>query len=349
MDVKKVLEAAIKDLQSAPTQQELYEVKVSYLGKKGKITDLLKSLKDLSLEEKKSVGAELNSARESVETFYQEKINKIKAEEINQKLINESIDITFPPPSSTIAKVHPISQTYDEVISIFGSMGYEVAEGPDIETDFYNFSALNIPEDHPAREMQDTFYINSFDEKNNPYVLRTHTSPVQIRTMLNTKPPIKIIAPGRTYRCDSDTTHSPMFHQVEGLFINESATMADLKGTLIEFCKLFFNVQELRVRFRPSYFPFTEPSAEMDVAYEIINDRISIGSGNKWLEILGCGMVNPVVLENCKIDSNKYQGFAFGMGLDRITMLKHGLTDIRSFFNGNLNWIYKNGFGLGDY
>ena len=349
MDVKKVLEASIKDLQSASTQQELYEVRVSYLGKKGKITELLKSLKDLSLEEKKSIGAELNSARESVETFYQEKINKIKGEEINQKLINESIDITFPPPSSTIAKVHPISQTYDEVISIFSSMGYEVAEGPDIETDFYNFSALNIPEDHPAREMQDTFYINSFDEKNNPYVLRTHTSPVQIRTMLNTKPPIKIIAPGRTYRCDSDTTHSPMFHQVEGLFINESATMADLKGTLIEFCKLFFNVQELRVRFRPSYFPFTEPSAEMDVAYEIINDRISIGSGNKWLEILGCGMVNPVVLENCKIDSNKYQGFAFGMGLDRITMLKHGLTDIRSFFNGNLNWIYKNGFGLGDY
>ena len=349
MDVKKVLEAAIKDLQSASTQQELYEVKVSYLGKKGKITELLKSLKDLSLEEKKSVGAELNSARESVETLYQERIIKIKGEEINQKLINESIDITFPPPSSNIAKVHPISQTFNEVISIFGSMGYEVAEGPDIETDFYNFSALNIPEDHPAREMQDTFYINSFDEKNNPYVLRTHTSPVQIRTMLNKKPPIKIIAPGRTYRCDSDTTHSPMFHQVEGLFVNESATMADLKGTLIEFCKQFFNVQELRVRFRPSYFPFTEPSAEMDIAYEIVNDRISIGSGSKWLEILGCGMVNPIVLENCKIDSNKYQGFAFGMGLDRITMLKHGLTDIRSFFNGNLNWISKNGFGLGDY
>ena len=349
MDVKKVLEAALKDLQSAITQQDLYEVKVSYLGKKGKITDLLKALKDLSLEEKKSVGADLNSARESVEAFYQDRISKIKEEEINKRLINESIDITFPPPSSIIAKAHPISRTFDEVISIFGSMGYEVAEGPDIETDFYNFSALNIPEDHPAREMQDTFYINSFDEKKNPYVLRTHTSPVQIRTMLDTKPPIKIIAPGRTYRCDSDTTHSPMFHQVEGLFINEFATMADLKGTLIEFCKQFFNVQELKVRFRPSYFPFTEPSAEMDIAYEIINDRISIGSGNKWLEILGCGMVNPVVLENCKIDSSKYQGFAFGMGLDRITMLKHGLTDIRSFFNGNLNWISKNGIGLGDF
>jgi len=349
MDVKTVLEAAIKDLKSASSQQDLYEVRVSYLGKKGKITELLKSLKDLSLELKKSVGAELNSARESVETFYQKRLILLKVEEINQKLLNESIDITFPPPSQTLAKVHPISQTFDEVISIFGSMGYEVAEGPDIETDFFNFSALNIPEDHPAREMQDTFYINSFDEKNHPYVLRTHTSPVQIRTMLNNKPPIKIIAPGRTYRCDSDTTHSPMFHQVEGLFINEFATMADLKGTLIEFCKKFFNVQELKVRFRPSYFPFTEPSAEMDIAYEIINDRLSIGTGNKWLEILGCGMVNPAVLENCKIDSNKFQGFAFGMGLDRITMLKHGLTDIRSFFNGNLNWIYKNGFGLGDF
>jgi len=348
MDVKKVLEAAIKDLQSATTQQDVYEVRVSYLGKKGKITELLKSLKDLSIEEKKTVGAELNLIRETVEAFYQERISKIKLDETNQKLLNESIDITFPPPSSTIAKAHPISQTFDEVISIFASLGYEVAEGPDIETDFYNFSALNIPEDHPAREMQDTFYINSFDEKNNPYVLRTHTSPVQIRTMLNSKPPLKIIAPGRTYRCDSDTTHSPMFHQVEGLFINEFATMADLKGTLIDFCKKFFNVQELKVRFRPSYFPFTEPSAEMDIAYEIINDRLSIGNGNKWLEILGCGMVNPVVLENCKIDSSKFQGFAFGMGLDRITMLKHGLTDIRSFFNGNLNWISKNGFGLGD-
>ena len=348
MDVKKVLETAIEELESATTQQDLYEVRVSYLGKKGKITELLKSLKDLSLQEKKSIGAELNLARERLENFYQEKINKIKVDEINQKLINESIDITFPPPSTFIAKVHPISQTFDEVISIFGSMGYEVAEGPDIETDFYNFSALNISEDHPAREMQDTFYINSFDEKNNPYVLRTHTSPVQIRTMLSSKPPIKIIAPGRTYRCDSDTTHSPMFHQVEGLFINEFTTMADLKGTLIEFCKQFFNVQELKVRFRPSYFPFTEPSAEMDIAYEIINDRLILGSGDKWLEILGCGMVNPIVLENCKIDSSKFQGFAFGMGLDRITMLKHGLNDIRSFFNGNLNWISKHGFGLGD-
>ena len=228
-------------------------------------------------------------------------------------------------------------------------MGYSVAEGPDIETDFYNFSALNIPEDHPAREMQDTFYIEDQDEENKPYVLRTHTSPVQIRTMLSQEPPIKIIAPGRTYRCDSDATHSPMFHQVEGLFISENANMSDLKGTLIEFCKQFFEVQDLKVRFRPSYFPFTEPSAEMDIAYHVKNNTLHIGEGDKWLEILGCGMVNPVVLENCKIDNSIYQGFAFGMGLDRITMLKHGLTDIRSFFNANLYWINQNGFGLGDY
>ena len=255
----------------------------------------------------------------------------------------------FPPPTYLESKVHPISKTFDEVISIFGSMGYAVAEGPDIETDFYNFSALNIPQDHPAREMQDTFYIEDQDEEKKPFVLRTHTSPVQIRTMLSQEPPIKIIAPGRTYRCDSDATHSPMFHQVEGLFINENANMSDLKGTLIEFCKQFFEVQDLNVRFRPSYFPFTEPSAEMDIAYHVKNNTLHIGEGDKWLEILGCGMVNPIVLENCKIDISKYQGFAFGMGLDRITMLKHGLTDIRAFFNANLNWINQNGFGLGDY
>ena len=243
----------------------------------------------------------------------------------------------------------PISKTFDEVITIFGSMGYSVAEGPDIETDYFNFSALNIPENHPAREMQDTFYIDDKDKDGKPYVLRTHTSPVQIRTLLNEKPPVKIIAPGRTYRCDSDSTHSPMFHQVEGLFINENANMGDLKGTLIEFCKQFFNVQDLKVRFRPSYFPFTEPSAEMDIAYEIVNNKIKLGQGDRWLEILGCGMVNPIVLENCNVDTKNFQGFAFGMGLDRITMLKYGLTDIRSFFSGNLNWIANNGFSIGDF
>ena len=349
MDIQQVLKEATKDIESCNSQKLLQDIKVAYLGKKGKITGLLKLLKDFTLEEKKSKGAEINSIKAEVEVLIEKKLSVLKIKEINSQLSNEFLDISFPPLSQIEAKVHPISKTFDEVISIFGSMGYSVAEGPDIETDFYNFTALNIPEDHPAREMQDTFYIEDKDENGLPMVLRTHTCPVQIRTMINQKPPIKIIAPGRTYRCDSDATHSPMFHQVEGLFINKSANMSDLKGTLIEFCKKFFEVQNLKVRFRPSYFPFTEPSAEMDIAYSMINNELQIGEGDKWLEILGCGMVNPVVLENCKIDSNVFQGFAFGVGLDRITMLKHGLKDIRAFFSGNINWTSKNGFGLGDY
>jgi phenylalanyl-tRNA synthetase alpha chain len=349
MDIHQVLKEATKAIESCNSQQQLQDAKVAYLGKKGKITGLLKLLKDFTLEEKKSKGAEINSIKAEVEVLIEKKLSVLKTQEINSQLANEFLDISFPPFSQVEAKVHPISKTFDEVISIFGSMGYSVAEGPDIETDFYNFTALNIPEDHPAREMQDTFYIEDKDENGLPMVLRTHTSPVQIRTMINQKPPIKIIAPGRTYRCDSDATHSPMFHQVEGLFINENANMSDLKGTLIEFCKKFFEVQNLKVRFRPSYFPFTEPSAEMDIAYCISNNELQIGEGDKWLEILGCGMVNPVVLENCKIDSSVFQGFAFGVGLDRITMLKHGLKDIRAFFSGNINWTSKSGFGLGDY
>jgi len=349
MDIKKVLNEVTKEIELSSGQQELQNIKVAYLGKKGKITELLKGLKDLSLEEKKSLGSKLNLLRIEVDNLFKNKFNDLKVEEINSKLKNEYLDISFPPPKYIAAKLHPISKTFDEVITIFGSMGYSVAEGPDIETDFFNFSALNIPENHPAREMQDTFYIDDKDKEGKPYVLRTHTSPVQIRTLLNQKPPVKIIAPGRTYRCDSDSTHSPMFHQVEGLFINENANMGDLKGTLIEFCKQFFNVQNLKVRFRPSYFPFTEPSAEMDIAYEIVNNKIQLGQGDRWLEILGCGMVNPIVLENCNVDTNIYQGFAFGVGLDRITMLKHGLTDIRSFFSGNLNWIANNGFTIGDF
>ena len=349
MDIQQVLKEAKKAIESCESQQQLQDVKVAYLGKKGKVTGLLKLLKDFTLEEKKSKGAEINSIKVELEELIDKEQAILKTKDINNKLSNEFIDISFPPSSQTEAKVHPISKTFDEVISIFASMGYSVAEGPDIESDFYNFTALNIPEDHPAREMQDTFYIEDKDDNDLPMVLRTHTSPVQIRTMINQKPPIKIIAPGRTYRCDSDATHSPMFHQVEGLFINESANMSDLKGTLIEFCEKFFEVQNLKVRFRPSYFPFTEPSAEMDIAYSIINNELRIGEGDKWLEILGCGMVNPVVLENCKIDSSNFQGFAFGVGLDRITMLKHGLKDIRAFFSGSINWTSKNGFGLGDY
>ena len=349
MDVSIVLKEALSELEKAISEDSVQAIRVKYLGKKGLITDLLKSLKDLSVEEKKAFGASVNLAKDKLLKKINTQSLEINKKSINEKLSKESIDITFPPPISQVGKLHPISKTYKEVIEIFGNMGFSVAEGPDIETDFNNFTALNIPEDHPAREMQDTFYLNEKDELDRPFVLRTHTSPVQIRTMMETKPPIKIIAPGRTYRCDSDSTHSPMFHQVEGLLINEDANMGHLKGNLINFCKDFFHINDLKVRFRPSYFPFTEPSAEMDIAYSIIDNKIKLGEGDKWLEILGCGMVNPKVIENCKIDSSKFQGYAFGLGLDRITMLKHGLTDIRSFFNGNNNWIKENGFSLGRF
>ena len=336
-----------KKIENCKTLQELEVIRLEYLGKKGLLPSEMKLLGNLPIDQKKIKGQVLNNLKTFIEVSVNDHKILIENSELEQKLKNERIDVTLPHTEEVTGKIHPISQTIFSITEIFGNLNYSVEAGPDIESDFNNFSALNIPLHHPAREMQDTFYVNNSNGEDN--VLRTHTSPVQVRTMLKSKPPIKIIAPGRTYRCDSDATHSPMFHQVEGLFINESANMSDLKGTLIEFCEKFFEVQNLKVRFRPSYFPFTEPSAEMDIAYSIINNELRIGEGDKWLEILGCGMVNPVVLENCKIDSSNFQGFAFGVGLDRITMLKHGLKDIRAFFSGSINWTSKNGFGLGDY
>ena len=232
------------------------------------------------------------------------------------------------------------SQVIDEVTSIFSEIGFSVEEGPDIENEYYNFSALNTPENHPARDMHDTFYLDNKQE----LLLRTHTSPVQVRTMLKSKPPFKIIAPGRTYRSDSDQTHSPMFHQVEGLHIDKDINMGHLKGCLNYFIKEFFEVDKIQMRFRPSHFPFTEPSAEVDIGYELKDGKIIIGEGDKWLEILGCGMVNPVVLDNCNIDSKQYQGFAFGMGLERLTMLKYGIPDLRPFYDSDLKWLKHYGF-----
>ena len=349
MDINQVLKDASKEIELANSQADIQNLKVSYLGKKGKITELLKSLKDLSLEEKKTIGAQINSIRDKVDTLIKEKLLEIKTNEINSKLLNESIDISFPPPTSLDSKVHPISKTFDEVIHIFGSMGYSVAEGPDIETDFYNFSALNIPEDHPAREMQDTFYIEDQDEENKPFVLRTHTSPVQIRTMekidLKNFDEIRYIIPGRTYRSDHDATHSPMFHQCEGLVLGKNINMGHLKGCLIEFCRTYFNEDNLPVRFRPSYFPFTEPSAEVDIGCKKENDgSLVIGEGEDWLEILGSGMVHPRVLQGVGIDPSKYQGFAFGMGLERLTMLKYGIPDLRPFYDSDLRWLKHYGF-----
>ena len=294
------------------------------------------------LIQKKIKGQELNKLKTFIETLVNEQKILIENKKLEEKLKNESIDVTLPHNEELSGKIHPISQTIFSIMEIFGNLNYSVEAGPDIESDFNNFSALNIPSHHPAREMQDTFYIDNSNGEDN--VLRTHTSPVQVRTMLKSKPPIKIIVPGRTYRSDSDSTHTPMFHQVEGLVVNKDATMADLKSTLILFLKEFFEIDNLKYRFRPSYFPFTEPSAEMDVAYTKKNNVLKIGEGDDWLEILGCGMVNPKVLENCNIDSSIYQGFAFGMGIERLSMLKYGITDMRGLFDLNLKWLDHYGF-----
>lgn len=331
-----------KKIENCKTLQELEVIRLEYLGKKGLLPLEMKLLGNLPIDQKKIKGQELNNLKTFIEVSVNDHKILIENAELEQKLKNESIDVTLPHTEEVTGKIHPISQTIFSITEIFGNLNYSVEAGPDIESDFNNFSALNIPPHHPAREMQDTFYVNNSNGEDN--VLRTHTSPVQVRTMLKSKPPIKIIVPGRTYRSDSDSTHTPMFHQVEGLVVNEDATMADLKSTLILFLKEFFEIDNLKYRFRPSYFPFTEPSAEMDVAYTKKNNVLKIGEGDDWLEILGCGMVNPKVLENCNIDSSIYQGFAFGMGIERLSMLKYGITDMRGLFDLNLKWLDHYGF-----
>ena len=331
-----------KKIDNCKTLQELEVIRLEYLGKKGLLPAEMKLLGKLTIDQKKIKGQELNKLKTFIEVSINDHKILIENTELEQKLKNESIDVTLPNTEEIIGKIHPISQTIFSITEIFGNLNYSVEAGPDIESDFNNFSALNIPPHHPAREMQDTFYVNNSNGEDN--VLRTHTSPVQVRTMLNSKPPIKIIVPGRTYRSDSDSTHTPMFHQVEGLVVNKDSTMADLKSTLILFLKEFFEIENLKYRFRPSYFPFTEPSAEMDVAYTKKNNVLKIGEGDDWLEILGCGMVNPKVLENCNIDSSVYQGFAFGMGIERLSMLKYGITDMRGLFDLNIKWLDHYGF-----
>jgi phenylalanyl-tRNA synthetase alpha chain len=331
-----------KKINNCKTLQELEVIRLEYLGKKGFLPSEMKLLGKLPIDQKKIKGQELNKLKTFIEASINDHKILIENTELERKLKDESIDVTLPHNEEITGKIHPISQTIFSITEIFGNLNYSVEAGPDIESDFNNFSALNIPPHHPAREMQDTFYVNNSNGEDN--VLRTHTSPVQVRTMLKSKPPIKIIVPGRTYRSDSDSTHTPMFHQVEGLVVNKDATMADLKSTLILFLKEFFEIDNLKYRFRPSYFPFTEPSAEMDVAYTKKNNVLKIGEGDDWLEILGCGMVNPKVLENCNIDSSVYQGFAFGMGIERLSMLKYGITDMRGLFDLNIKWLDHYGF-----
>lgn len=335
-------DALLKDIDTADTVQALEDLRVAVLGKKGRITDMMKGLGQMEPDARKAAGQALNALKGEVADALEAKKTSLGDAELDLRLMTEKIDVTLSPVPESKGTIHPISQTIDEITSIFGEMGFTVAEGPDIEDDWHNFTALNIPLDHPARQEHDTFYLPGEDGERK--VLRTHTSPVQIRTMTDGEPPIRIIVPGRTYRSDYDATHSPMFHQVEGLVIDKTSHMGHLKGCLIEFCRAFFEVDDLPVRFRPSYFPFTEPSAEVDIGCTREGGEFRIGHGDDWLEILGSGMINPNVLSNCGIDPNEYQGFAFGMGVERVAMLKYGIPDLRTFFESDLRWLRHYGF-----
>ena len=339
-DIKKIKEEFINKLKQDLDLNSVNQIKTDLFGKNGKISNEFKKLGSIAVEQRKKFASELNSIKDEIQTAISKKIQDLEIIEINSKLQNEKIDVTLPERSFNQGKIHPVSQVIDEISSIFSEIGFNVEEGPDVENEYNNFTALNTPDNHPARDMHDTFYLDN----NKEYLLRTHTSPVQVRTMLKGKPPFKIIAPGRTYRSDSDQTHSPMFHQVEGLHIDKNINMGHLKGCLNYFIKEFFEVNKIKMRFRPSHFPFTEPSAEVDIGYKIKDGKIIIGEGDKWLEILGCGMVHPNVLKNVKVDPSKYQGYAFGIGIDRLAMLKYGINDLRSFFETDYRWLNHFGF-----
>ena len=325
----------------------LNDVRVSALGKKGRVTALMRGLGQMDAGERAKAGPAFNALKDKIADAVESRRAALDDADLENRLVHEKIDVTLPVRPEPQGHIHPVSQVTDELVAIFADMGFTVAEGPDIEDDFHNFTALNIPPEHPARQMHDTFYLpeGPVGERK---LLRTHTSPVQIRHMLSTPPPHRIIALGRTYRSDSDVTHTPMFHQVEGLVIDKTTHMGHLKGCLEEFARAFFEVEDLRMRFRPSYFPFTEPSAEMDIGCSREGGELRIGVGDDWLEILGCGMVHPRVLEYVGIDASEYQGFAFGMGIDRIAMLKYGIPDLRTFFESDLRWLRHYGFAALD-
>jgi phenylalanyl-tRNA synthetase alpha chain len=321
------LDALVKDAVAVFAQtsdaDELEQIKARYLGKAGLLTEQLKGLGKLSAAERPAMGARINAAKDALEDALKARREHIQNHKLEARLTEESLDVTLPGRGGSQGGLHPVSRTLERVEQIFHSLGFEVADGPEIETDFYNFTALNQPENHPARSMHDTFYLEG-----GKHLLRTHTSPIQVRYMQSHQPPLRIIAPGRVYRVDSDATHSPMFHQAEGLWIDEQISFANLKGIITEFFRLFFERGDLQVRFRPSFFPFTEPSAEIDMSF-----------GERWLEVGGCGMVHPQVLKNVNIDSEQFQGFAFGMGLDRLTMLRYGVNDLRLFFENDLRFL----------
>jgi phenylalanyl-tRNA synthetase alpha chain len=335
----------LTDIDAADSETSLEVVRVAALGRKGTVSALLATLGTMTPEERKTQGPLFNGLKDRVTAAISSRKRGLKEVALNERLSAEAVDVTLPVRDAPVetGRIHPISEVTDELTAIFADMGFAVAEGPDIETDDYNFTKLNFPQDHPARDMHDTFFFNPKPDGSR-LLLRTHTSPVQVRTMLTQAPPIRVIIPGRTYRCDSDQTHTPMFHQVEGLVIDKQSHLGHLKWILAEFCKAFFEVDDVKMRFRPSFFPFTEPSLEVDIQCRRDKGEIRFGEGDDWLEILGCGMVHPNVLKFCGLDPDEYQGFAWGMGIDRIAMLKYGMPDLRAFFEADVRWISHYGF-----
>ncbi len=346
-DIETLKAELLAEVASAPGVEAIEAVRVRALGKQGQITALLKTMGSLSPEERQTRGPEIHGLREAVTNALADRKNALELAALEARLASEQIDVTLPVSTGPQGSIHPISQVMDELAEIFADLGFAVATGPEIEDQWHNFTALNMPESHPARAMHDTFYLRAA-EGEEARVLRTHTSPVQIRTMTSQPPPIRIIAPGRTYRSDSDATHTPMFHQVEGLVIDRGIHMGHLKWTLETFVKAFFEVDDVVLRMRPSYFPFTEPSAEVDVGCSWAGGKLSIGGSASWLEILGAGMVHPRVIEACGLDPTEWQGFAFGCGIDRLAMLKYGMTDLRAFFDADLRWLKHYGFSALD-
>lgn len=357
-DLDNLKSEIITAIEAATDVQALETVRVAALGKKGSVSAMLATLGKMTPEERKTAGPAINGLKNEIAALIETRSTDLNAKALDAQLKAERVDITLPLRPGPVAegRIHPVSQTIDEITAIFSDMGFSIAEGPDIETDYLNFTALNFPEDHPAREMHDTFFFPP-DADGNRKLLRTHTSPVQIRTMKQTdekppaswvtpsqEPPIRVVMPGRTYRCDSDQTHTPMFHQIEGLVIDKSSHIGQLRWVLEEFFKAYFEVDNVKTRFRPSFFPFTEPSMEVDVQCDRSGDNVKIGEGSDWLEILGCGMVHPNVIRMAGLDPDVYQGFAWGMGIDRIAMLKYGMPDLRAFFDADQRWLDHYGF-----
>ncbi len=346
-DLDQLRQVLLDAAAAAASLEELDQARIEAVGRKGRITDLMKAIGSLPADERRERGAELNRIKGDVTAALDARTAELEATSLDDRLAAETVDVTLPARPEAEGRIHPISQTLDELKAIFGEMGFSAAVGPDIEDDFHNFSALNIPEDHPARQMHDTFYLPPTAD-GSTRLLRTHTSPVQIRTMMAVPPPHRIIALGRTFRCDSDITHTPMFHQIEGLVVDRHTHMGHLKGCVAEFCRAYFQLDDVPLRFRPSFFPFTEPSAEVDIGCARKDGELRIGAGGDWLEILGCGMVHPNVLVNCGIDPDEYQGFAFGLGVERVAMLKYGIPDLRTFFDSDLRWLRHYGFSALD-